>query len=497
MVETKRPGQAVPPAVQLQPPGHESVSQGVSSSRHWLIWGLLAVVILLGAGVLFVLPKVVATHPAGLSDDPVVVDITQETTPLAPLKETPSVAADRAARTLQDLLLLQARLELANAPSWGEPEWSQALEGTSRGNDYFAQRQFDAANDEFEQSLEFLTTLESEKTQRLSNALRSGWEALDTNDSDASLAFFETAIAIDSGNGEAQLGLDRSRIRPTVLQLMDTGDLAQSMQNLEQAREAYAEAAEADDDYEPAKTALAKVTAQITDIQFKEAMSQALTAIREEQVALAQAALQRADSLKPGEQVVADTRYRLDQLKRQLWLAEQRETGAEFELTEQWSDAETIYREVLKREPRAAFAREGLEKASNRARLHRQLDHYLQDPERVYSREPQANAEKLLAAASVPPADEPVLLGKIARLKTLITQARIPVAVTLESDGQTRVSVYHVGSLGVFFDHQLELTPGTYTVVGSRAGYRDVRKTLTVKPGSNPLSLDIRCEEPI
>ena len=134
------------------------------------------------------------------------------------------------------------------------------------------------------------------------------------------------------------------------------------------------------------------------------------------------------------------------------------------------------------------------EKASHRARLHQQLDHYLQDPERVYSSEPLANAEKLLAAASEPPPGEPLLVEKIERLKALVTQARIPVAVTLESDGQTRVSVYHVGNLGVFIDHQLELTPGTYTVVGSRAGYRDVRKTLTVRPGSSPLSLDIRCE---
>ena len=40
--------------------------------------------------------------------------------------------------------------------------------------------------------------------------------------------------------------------------------------------------------------------------------------------------------------------------------------------------------------------------------------------------------------------------------------------------------------------------PGTYTVVGSRPGYRDVRRTLTVLPGSGlAAALDIRCEEPV
>jgi len=71
----------------------------------------------------------------------------------------------------------------------------------------------------------------------------------------------------------------------------------------------------------------------------------------------------------------------------------------------------------------------------------------------------------------------------------------MPVTVTLYSDGQTEVAVYHVGRLGTFTEHRLELLPGEYTVVGTRAGYRDVRKQLQVPPGVSVL-LVIRCEEP-
>ena len=69
--------------------------------------------------------------------------------------------------------------------------------------------------------------------------------------------------------------------------------------------------------------------------------------------------------------------------------------------------------------------------------------------------------------------------------------------VTLKSDGLTTVKIYHVGLLGQFTSQQLELRPGTYTVVGSRPGYRDVRQTLTVKPGPQQQALDIRCEETV
>ena len=39
--------------------------------------------------------------------------------------------------------------------------------------------------------------------------------------------------------------------------------------------------------------------------------------------------------------------------------------------------------------------------------------------------------------------------------------------------------------------------PGRYTVVGTRNGFRDVRRELTIVPGREPPALVIRCEEQI
>jgi hypothetical protein len=215
------------------------------------------------------------------------------------------------------------------------------------------------------------------------------------------------------------------------------------------------------------------------------------------QVAVADRALREAASLKPGEQVVRDAQQQLTQLKQKLWLASQRQKGFTDEQNENWAGSVAVYREVLTRVPQAAFAREGLARAQDRERLHQQLDHYLADPTRVWSEKPRKNAEKLLAAAGKPPAGETRLVGKIERLQTMIVEAQTPQVVTLQSDGLTHVSIYHVGRLGQFTSQQLELRPGTYTVVGSRPGYRDVRQTLTVKPGSRQTTVDIRCKESV
>jgi hypothetical protein len=43
----------------------------------------------------------------------------------------------------------------------------------------------------------------------------------------------------------------------------------------------------------------------------------------------------------------------------------------------------------------------------------------------------------------------------------------------------------------------VELLPGRYTVVGTRTGFRDVRREVVLPPGTVPAAIVVRCEEPI
>ena len=65
----------------------------------------------------------------------------------------------------------------------------------------------------------------------------------------------------------------------------------------------------------------------------------------------------------------------------------------------------------------------------------------------------------------------------------------------IESDGHTELTLSRVGALGALTHHSLELLPGTYTVTGSRRGYRDVRRQFTVKAGEPGPIVSLRCEE--
>jgi hypothetical protein len=130
-------------------------------------------------------------------------------------------------------------------------------------------------------------------------------------------------------------------------------------------------------------------------------------------------------------------------------------------------------------------------------RLHAELDALLADPKRLYSPTVRDAARKVLASAESAPAGGPRLTQARERLDTALRRATTPIAVRLTSDDATEVTVYRVGPLGRFQSREIELAPGTYTVVGSRAGYKDVRIELTVEPDAPSPRVFVACKEPV
>jgi hypothetical protein len=129
--------------------------------------------------------------------------------------------------------------------------------------------------------------------------------------------------------------------------------------------------------------------------------------------------------------------------------------------------------------------------------LDAELDAYLQKPEKVFSSEVRGAARAAIAKARAVPDPGQALQHKTRELEQLVAAAETPVRVAIASDNQTEVTIYRVGRLGAFERKDMELLPGRYTVVGTRNGFRDVRRELTVVPGREPPALVIRCEEQI
>ena len=171
--------------------------------------------------------------------------------------------------------------------------------------------------------------------------------------------------------------------------------------------------------------------------------------------------------------------------------------GRAAEHEERWADAVAAYREALKTDPTLREAQEGVERSEPRAMLGAQLQAFIDRPDRLYSQAGRAAARSALDQVASVGASGPRLQEQVARVDELLRQAETPVRVALASDNVTDVQVYRVGKLGLFESRELELMPGRYTVVGTRQGYRDVRKEINLLPGAAPPVVTIRCEEPI
>ena len=480
----------------MVPPGSAAHTANSSPQRQYAIWLAFSAVVVLGIGVVVLLPGMVKNSDKATTSTPAVEAVSPIPAPSEPAQAAPA-ARQLAEQAAHAFLAIRARLELANVIAWGDPEWPDAVATAEKAHRLYGQLQFQAAERDYNKAIEMLKNLEAGRESRLQSALVSAQQALTGNDSTTAVRLFELALAIDAGNETALAGKERALARPEVLLNMREGQSAEQSGKLVEAQSAYRAAIELDLDFEQAGIALERINTQLDELAFKHAMSSAIAALEANQVQVADRALRKAAELKPADEAVDNIRFQLEQKRQSLWLAEQRMQATDRVNSEQWAEAVSIFRKVLATVPQAAFATEGLKLAQDRARLHLQLDHYLDKPSRIYSDEPLANAEILVESVGRPPADESKLNDKLQRLRELIAQAHTPQVVTLVSDGLTHVVIYHVGRLGQFTSRQLELRPGTYTVVGSRAGFRDVRRTIFVEPGADQAPLDIRCEEPV
>jgi tetratricopeptide (TPR) repeat protein len=224
-------------------------------------------------------------------------------------------------------------------------------------------------------------------------------------------------------------------------------------------------------------------------------MAAALEALDRGELARARSAFEEAAALSPGSEAAADGLARVEAAEQLEAIAAHRRRAESLEAEEDWEAAVGEYDAVLALDPAIRFAVLGRERAGARRALARDLDRHLSRPDRLAADEVLEEARELVERARRITPPGPRLAEAIEKLEEQIAVASTPVRVVLLSDGLTEVLVYRVGRLGTFERRELDLRPGRYTVVGARAGFRDVRHELEVSPGGGAGPLTVRCEE--
>jgi tetratricopeptide (TPR) repeat protein len=466
-------------------------------------------VLLAGAALLVfvVLPRWVVQHPA---------EVTVAGSTPSPVLEAKSSSAPKALPTTPQGLaeLAQAKtraeearsrfdksrqaLDAAHADLWGGADWTRLAATAGEAAHQYEMRDYAAAAASWAVADELARRVGDGRAPALAATLAAGRAALGRGDSAAAVSSFERALTIEPGSREATAALARARGLDRVLSLVDAGAAAEKSGDLGAAATQYRAALALDPATSAASAGLARIAARERGAAFAGAMAAGQKALAAGDRSTATAAFRRAAAIEPGAPGVQDALQQLGGLDRSASIARLKADAEAAERDERWADAQKAFDAALAQDSTLVFAQQGRARALPRAALDDRLEGFLRHPERLYAPEGRAAARAAIADARATGAAGPVLGRQIEALGHALVAAETPLQLPLASDNQTEVVVYRVGRLGTFGERQLELLPGRYTIVGKRAGYRDVRREVLLAPGV-PFSnaIDIRCTEPI
>jgi tetratricopeptide (TPR) repeat protein len=495
--------------------GDRSVDAPVESRRTGLspriVAGGLAVLLVLLAGVVFLLPGTVEREPADVTDvadvppdqereaagDDDAADVSGQAEQPPPQRDRRVLDRQAAEEVLGQLLAKTRTLESRAVERWGGLDWRQAKAAYEAGDEAYLARDYTAAAERYTAAIEKVDPLLERVDIVFERTLADAEAALAAGNAEDAVRLFELAVAISPSHGPARAGLARAENLGAVLELTDEALALERDLELEAARKAFERAVEIDPEWQPASAGLERVKAAITRMQFDARMSEGLNALAEGDYLSARAAFRVAQSLKPASPEPADGLLQVDQGIRLQRIAALENEAAALEDGERWEAAVDTYEQILELDPDLAFAKEGLGRARRMSALHAELEELIAAPDTLSAPRAMQVATKLIVDITRMPSIGPRLEAQRDELSRLLKRAATPLTVQLVSDNATDVSIYKVGKLGTFESTEVALKPGTYVAVGSRPGYRDVRLEFRVAPEIDMQPVVVRCEERI
>lgn len=493
--------QIVPPSDDaLRPQWRRSAAeQAPARSSTWQRTATFAALAILGAAVVavfVVLPRWAHERAAPV---PQAVAPTQ-TTP-APAAEAPKdfarlAEAKQAAEELRgELADRWNKLQDRAVERWAAEAAQRVQAAFAGGDQAFAARDYEQAKAQFASAEQILDELERSYPGALAERLKEGAAALTQGDSAKAQAAFELALAMHPGDAAAKAGVKRAQSLDRVLALLARAREQEAAGQITQALASYRQALQLDRETQAASAAIGRIEAQLTNDAFGRAMARGYQQLNAGQYAAARGAFEEARKVRPQAPEIAQALNEVQQAERTRDIEQRLQRSRELEASERWVDALAELQQAAKLDSTVAAVNEGIARVEPRARLHQELELYLTQPERLFATSVRQTARASIERARAFPQQGPVLRAQLDKVEEWLKRAETPVRVSLQSDNATRVTIYRVGELGAFTERTVDLAPGKYVAVGTRPGYRDVRREFALQPGETPAPIIIRCED--
>ncbi|GMQ79939.1 MAG: hypothetical protein BMS9Abin03_392 [Thermodesulfobacteriota bacterium] len=430
--------------------------------------------------------------------EPVFIPLEQQPAPAIKSVQTVDTAKlelekETADKELAKLLKFKKKIEEKAGSVWGGEKY-EAMTGLSReGDRLLMDRSFADAAIKYAQAADKAAEMINNTGAVFQKLTEEGQKALENGDSVIAQQKFYTALRIQPSDESAQRNLERAKKLDEVNRLVKSGKNHEENNRFAFAHADYQRALQLDPISREAQNSLNRMKEKIVGEQFQKLMSDGLTAYHNGHYQLARTTLLKAKSFRPHSREVKSALLQVDEAIRLNKIEQLRQKAMSAEQAENWKQALKSYLAVLKIDPNISFAIQGKRRSLEQIQVAKRIGFFLEKPNVMESDRQLENATLLIEEAEKLEQRGPHFNSRLNELKSLLDLAGTLVKVMIESDNLTEIVVYKVGKLGKFTTRELSLRPGTYTVVGSRNGYQDVRLKITVKPGLKSLRVSIIC----
>jgi tetratricopeptide (TPR) repeat protein len=404
-----------------------------------------------------------------------------------------------------------AALESRGAGVWGGAEFAMAKTRAAESVGAHDAGNTRMAEERLADASHLLDEVESRAPQALAAQLAAGQKALAAGQEEMANQAFDLARRIDPNDKRIADGQRHTRNLTGVLPLLADGQNAESARNFSRAAQDYSQALSIDPGNEKAKAGLARANAAFGDDNYAKSVGSGFAALGAGRLDDARDAFEKARSLKPNGAEAVDGLRRVSTALSSKGFSSLRQRAAGLEAQERWDEAVQAYDSALQADPSLAFAQEGKDRAAARAELGASMQALIDRPERLSSLSIRDQARALVETANRQSPSGPVLRSQIARLGLLLPDAdnslrsvsmrtdllEKPVRLSLVSDNATAVAITSIGQFGTFAKRDVQLKPGRYTVIGTRDGFREVRREITIAPGQESQTVSVSCSDPI
>ena len=461
----------------------------------WVAYALGGLLLVAAAVLFFALPRFAEERASRRPPPELIVREAEAPRQDMQLLRMQREAADEA---MGDMLQDRNYLAALQPSLWSGGAWEQAMAEEQKGDDFYRRREYPDAQGAYGKAAEMLRQLREEAPEIGRGALEEALQAIESGDQAAALAELEKAgILLGATDPEVQSASRRAARLPETMQAVAEARASAREGSLQEQRAVWQAVLGIDPERQSARRQLSEVNARIDRQLFNSRMSRGHAALGEGDVEAARAAFEAARKQRPDDPGPVEALAALELEERGQRLAQLQAAAMAGKFAEDWRKAADNYRGMLEIDSNIVAAQRGLAEAEQRTRLDDALESTIANARLLNRDDAWQQGKRLLDEAAAIPNPGARLGGQIGRLEQVLAVAATPAPVRLRSDGLTEVTIFHVGRLGSFDDRMLELRPGAYTAVGTRDGYRDVRREFIVAPEGLPEPLVLICTDPI